>query len=200
MSAPHPKEAHMPKPTSRQLTYLKALANQRGVTFSYPKTSADASKEINRLKRLRPESHADRRREREELADAIQAGPTNDAARVRDDEITGQGSHAQWAHTHGPQSTTESNRRESAPPPQVGERTELGSYVINDQARVIIGQRVNGVVRVSDCSAAPGGRAYLIERGLESKTELDALVADYLSQARALGTVPMSVMPIEATG
>jgi hypothetical protein len=46
-------------------------------------------------------------------------------------------------------------------------------------------------VRVTDRPAAHGGRAYLIERGLESKAELDALVADYLDQATQLDRPPM---------
>ena len=44
-----------PKPPSaRQLNYLKALANRTGQTFTYPKTSRDASREIQRLKTVRP--------------------------------------------------------------------------------------------------------------------------------------------------
>ena len=57
--------------------------------------------------------------------------------------------------------------------------------------RIIYGQRIEGVVRVTDRPAADGGRAYLIERGLESKAELDALVADYLEQAAQLDRPPM---------
>src|ERR1700742_1842506 len=100
MSAPHPPEAQMPTPPSRQLTYLKTLANQRGVSFAYPETSAQASQEINRLKRRRPDSYADRRQEWKEIADAIHAGPVDAAARVRSDEVDGHGSNARWAHHH----------------------------------------------------------------------------------------------------
>jgi len=40
-----------PKPPSaRQLDYLRALANRTGQTFTYPRTSRDASREIQRLK------------------------------------------------------------------------------------------------------------------------------------------------------
>jgi len=49
-----------PKPPSaRQLNYLKALAKRTGQTFTYPTTSSDASREIQRLKTVRPTSHAE---------------------------------------------------------------------------------------------------------------------------------------------
>ena len=41
-------------------------------------------------------------------------------------------------------------------------------------------QRIDGIVRVTDRPAVQCGRAYLVERGLETKSELDALIADYL--------------------
>jgi hypothetical protein len=48
---------------------------------------------------------------------------------------------------------------------------------------VLYGQRVLGVVRVVDVPAAGRGRRYIIERGLTSMAELEAIVADYLQQA-----------------
>ena len=79
----------------------------------------------------------------------------------------------------------------------VGERVELGRYTTAAGARAIYGQRINGVVRVTDCPANGGGRAYLVERGLEQEgagacEALLALVADYLDQARALTAIPMA--------
>jgi hypothetical protein len=64
---------------------------------------------------------------------------------------------------------------------------------------VIVGQRVNNVVRLSDVPAAGRGRAYLIERELEKDgyAALKALVADYLAQAARLDEVPMAVSPLE---
>lgn len=187
------------KPTSRQLSYLKTLANQRGQSFAYPHTAAEASREINRLKRTRPDSYADQRRERKQIADAIQAGPA-DAARVRTDEIHGYGSSATWTQNHHPEPTpvqdpgpARARRR-----PVVGRRTELGSYTAGGQRRLIVGQRVDGVVRVSDVPDGTKGRAYLIERELETNTELQGLVADYLARAQELGVVPMAVVPVEA--
>lgn len=75
--------------------------------------------------------------------------------------------------------------------PTVGKRTELARYTFGESDRILYGQRIDGVVRVTDRPAAHGGRAYLIERGLESKAELDALVADYLEQATQLDRPPM---------
>jgi hypothetical protein len=80
--------------------------------------------------------------------------------------------------------------------PVVGARTELGSYTVAGERRVIVGQRVDGVVRVSDCPEGTG-RAYLIERELETKEELNALVTDYLQRAADLQTVPMAFVPVE---
>jgi hypothetical protein len=37
----------------------------------------------------------------------------------------------------------------------------------------------------------------LVERGLETKSELDALIADYLQQARKLDSPPLAVCPVD---
>jgi hypothetical protein len=60
---------------------------------------------------------------------------------------------------------------------------------------------VNGVVRLSDVPASPGGRSYLVERGLEQdgNSALNALIADYLQQAQMLAEVPMAVSPLNFT-
>jgi hypothetical protein len=77
--------------------------------------------------------------------------------------------------------------------PSVGERVELGRYRISTGERVLYGQRVNGVVRITD-NAADSGRAYLVERGLEEDgyAALNALLDDYLEQASRLDAVPMA--------
>ena len=84
------------KPTARQLAFLKDLAAQRGQSFAYPATAAEASREIKRLHRLRRTSRADVARERRQIADDM-ATRRGDDARVRDAEITGCGSSARWA-------------------------------------------------------------------------------------------------------
>jgi hypothetical protein len=59
----------------------------------------------------------------------------------------------------------------------VGERIELGRYSVPAAGeRVIYGQRVDGVVRLTDVPAHGRGRAYLIERELE-RDGYDALKA-----------------------
>ena len=69
-------------------------------------------------------------------------------------------------------------------------RVEPGRYAISAGERVIYGQRVLGVVRVVDVPAAGRGRRYIIERGLTSMAELEAIVADYLQQAAVWDAIP----------
>jgi hypothetical protein len=83
----------------------------------------------------------------------------------------------------------------------VGERIELAGYSAPVGERVLYGQRVNGVVRVTDVPACGRGRAYLVERELEQDgyDALKALVSDYLDQAELLEDVPMAVSPLTGT-
>jgi hypothetical protein len=67
--------------------------------------------------------------------------------------------------------------------PQVGQRAELGRYKISAGVRILYGQRVSGVVRVTDKPAGGRRRSFLVERGLTSNRELKALVADYISES-----------------
>jgi hypothetical protein len=83
----------------------------------------------------------------------------------------------------------------------VGQRIELARYSVPVGERVLYGQRVNGVVRVTDVPACGRGRAYLVERELEQDgyDALKALVSDYLNQAELLEDVPMAVSPVTGT-
>jgi hypothetical protein len=81
-------------PTPKQLRYLRNLAEQRGESFAYPRTSAAASAEIDRLRRGRPQPVSDRRRERLEVSRAM--ARRGDASSVRESEIVGYGSSAHW--------------------------------------------------------------------------------------------------------
>jgi hypothetical protein len=86
---------------------------------------------------------------------------------------------------------------ETRPRVPIGERVQLTRYVIPAGERILYGQRINGVVRVTDCPADGRGRAYLVERELEqegmgAKAALDALVADYLDQAAKHHRIPMA--------
>jgi hypothetical protein len=68
---------------------------------------------------------------------------------------------------------------------------ELARYRISTGERIIVGQRVRGVVRLTDVPATWRGRRYLIERELTAMAELEAIVADYLAQARRWDAVPV---------
>lgn len=74
-----------------------------------------------------------------------------------------------------------------------GQRVALATYTTadSDEQRVLIGQRVDGIVRVTDEPARGDGRRYLVEPQLESKAALDALVEDYLAKAKRIGYAPM---------
>ena len=160
------------RPTARQLAYLRALAQRTGETFTYPHTSADASAEIARLRDRPSSSRIESQLDHRAVSDALATRP-DDAVRIRSDEVRGHGSSAHWA---GEQPT----RR---PMPVVGERVELARYRTSSEERVVFGERIDGVVRVIDKPAAGSGRSFLVERGLTSKSELDALVADYVAQS-----------------
>ncbi len=94
--------------------------------------------------------------------------------------------------------TVTETRRNGNP---VGERIELARYTVPVGERVLYGQRVNGVVRVTDVPAGGRGRAYLVERELEQDGygALNAMVSDYLDQAQLLEDVPMAVSPLTGT-
>ena len=185
------------KPTTAQLSYIRSLANRAGQTFTYPTTHAEASAEIARLKAAPASSRMEVRIERKQIADQIAIGP-EDAAKVRESEIAGHGSTATWAQNHDPEPAQDepSGRRT----PTVGERKELARYSTPASERVLYGQRIDGIVRVTDRPAGRASdtdRAYLVERGLSSRAELDALVRDYIAEAYRLGAVPMSVSPFD---
>ena len=77
------------RPTAKQQRYLRALAQQTGRTFVFPKTKHEASREIDRLKQATRVTRGDRLAEREPVAPhctSAVAQPT-----------TGYGSTARWA-------------------------------------------------------------------------------------------------------
>jgi hypothetical protein len=81
----------------------------------------------------------------------------------------------------------------------IGERVELARYTITAGTRVLVGQRVDGTVRVSDHPADSRGRAVLVERGLEQdgNAALVSLVNDYVQQATLHDQVPMLASPVD---
>ena len=75
---------------------------------------------------------------------------------------------------------------------QTNERVELARYTVTAGERVIHGQRVLGVVRLVDDPVSGEDRHYVIERELTTMAELDAIVIDYLEQARLWDVIPAS--------
>jgi len=67
-----------------------------------------------------------------------------------------------------------------------GARVPLVRYATSLEQRVLVGQRVDGIVRVTDEPAAGQGRRYLVESELETKAALDALVSDYIAKSQKL--------------
>jgi hypothetical protein len=191
----------MSQPTSRQLQYLRSLADRTGQTFTYPKTGAQASAEIQRLKGTTPQAHGDRRYERKLIADQVASGLNNTA--VTRQETTGYGSDATWRHNRQPEAPIVSSHRPAARQtgPVAGERVELARYTVaRGGDRILFGQRVDGKVRVTDRPAGEvtaENRAHLVDNDLESKAELDALVADYLAEAQRLQMIPAAAIPFD---
>jgi phage terminase large subunit-like protein len=85
------------RPTPKQMKLLRNLASERGQSFAYPSTSAEARREISRLLKTkrshRSEIAADRAAVGREAREAL------DGALVRRDEVQGYGSSATWRRT-----------------------------------------------------------------------------------------------------
>jgi hypothetical protein len=97
-TTPQQEASMTPKPPSaRQLNYLKALASRTGQTFTYPKTSSDASRAIQRLKTVRPMSRVELELEHLDLAAEHAAREANCDVPVHRSEIEGYGSNATWS-------------------------------------------------------------------------------------------------------
>jgi hypothetical protein len=167
-------------PTPKQLRYLRVLAERTGTTFTPPTSSAEASREINRLAALKRERGTHR-----ELPDSTEQCVY--ATAPAPDETSGWGSSATWRSSSPPRAAT-------ARPSGVGQRTELARYHVNSGERVLYGQRIKGCVRITDRPASGIGRSYLVERECEQDgySALKALVADYIEQSRELDEVPMA--------
>ena len=60
--------------------------------------------------------------------------------------------------------------------------------------RILVGQRIDGVVAVADVPAGDHGRVYLVERHVESNAALDGLVAAYLADCQRRGQ-PAALCP-----
>ena len=84
--------AHTDPPSPKQQRYLRTLAEKTGTSFTPPTTKAEASREIERLKKL----SASPRHERAEDRQAIVRAPRGGSAAVRRSEVSGYGSNCRW--------------------------------------------------------------------------------------------------------
>ena len=91
-----PTNPTAPPPTARQQRYLRQLAMTRGVSFIPPRTRVEASRLIDELKRRRPDSAAERRREIRAVHDDMARHGGDDARVIEGVETTGYGSSATW--------------------------------------------------------------------------------------------------------
>jgi hypothetical protein len=80
-------------PTAKQLRYLRMLANRAGQTFATPRTRAQASAEIRRLKAVRANGFTFAELQAERCAREAHG----DAATIRPWEIAGHGGTATWS-------------------------------------------------------------------------------------------------------
>jgi hypothetical protein len=77
--------------TPKQLAYLRSLALQTGTTFTHPQTCGEASREIDRLRRLKAKDRSPSRRE-----PSIAGDPLVYATAPHPDETSGFGSSTHW--------------------------------------------------------------------------------------------------------
>lgn len=95
--------------------------------------------------------------------------------------------------THRPPAAPDSGHTRTPRHQRTGERVELIRYTISAGERIVCGQRICGIVRLTDIPADGPGRAYLIERELTAMDEIRGILADYLEQADRWDAVPADV-------
>ena len=93
-----------PRPaTSKQLRYLRLLADRTGTTFAPPRTSQEAGEMIDEMRARRRAERGEITRARSAVSHDM-ATRRGDAARVRPHELSGYGAHASWAtEVEGPE-------------------------------------------------------------------------------------------------
>jgi hypothetical protein len=94
---PRTAQSTQDRPTVKQLAYMRSLANRAGQTFTYPRTRAQASAEIRRLKTATPSTRVERQIERDDLASERAARAAGCLAEIAESEIEGYGSSATWS-------------------------------------------------------------------------------------------------------
>ncbi len=83
------------QPTTKQLNYLRALAQQTGTSFTPPTTRSEASQMIQAMRKRKRSPRSEIVRERREVSRDM-ATRRGDAAQVKAHEIRGYGSSASW--------------------------------------------------------------------------------------------------------
>lgn len=168
------------EPTSKQLRYLRILAERTGTTFTPPGSSKHASSEIGRLKRV-----LERRGRHEELPEVAGQPPVYSTAPVAD-EIEGRGANARWR--------TSPPSRRGCPALTPTRATVLAAYEVGGERREVVGEREGGEPTLVDRAASGTGRRYLIESEIagDGLPAVEALVADYVEQAAELNRIPMT--------
>ncbi len=76
------------------------------------------------------------------------------------------------------------------PPTAASEAIVLATYQCDEGERQLVGERVDGVPRITDRPTGQG-RSYLVEQGITTMAELQALLDDYQAKAKRLGYAPM---------
>lgn len=77
-----------------------------------------------------------------------------------------------------------------------GELVKLGRYRTPAGERWLVGRRVDSIGIVDTPAPGVPGRSYLIEKNLRSRSELLALLADYLRDSRTYGKPAMFRTPV----
>ena len=119
-------------PTAPQLRYLRALAAKTGTTFAYPSTRGDASREIDRLRRLESEPPTP--------AEMLDGERVTYATAVHPSEVSGFGASATWRLTTPPRAAPAPRRRASI------EATERLGSSVSDPERLIAPARAGAGV------------------------------------------------------
>jgi hypothetical protein len=184
---PQQKETEMSSPshtapTERQLRYLRVLASATATTFESPATRAEASRQIDRLRKIERAPHTSALLEADVDVERLAY-----ATAVHPDEVDGYGSSARWRVT-APPGVPEARAHAGR------ETQELARYKVSAGERVLFSERGAGGARITDRPASGTGRSYVVERDLvdEGGAAREALLADYVRQARRLDEVPMA--------
>ena len=85
-----------PRRTSRQLAYLRALAQRTGQTFTWPTTSGAAAV-VHPLEAVPPVSQVDHEMERHDWPAETEAREANCDVPIRPHELDGFGSSTTWS-------------------------------------------------------------------------------------------------------